>query len=261
MATMATLSWSEWIAALFRIVCDTLFQRFFARHVPSRVSLPNLAHPTVMVTGATSGIGLHTAKALALSGAHVILAVRNIKAAKDLISLWEAERPQGIPPLKCEVMELDCLSFDSVRKLGETWEARKLPLNLLINNAGIFCMTESQKFSKDGCERHMQVNHLAPALLTVLLLPSLARGAPSRVVMVNSIMHYLGSVEPINLNMKDSGRTFHSTAAYSASKLAQVMFSNLLQRRLPKEGGIDVVCVHPGEVKSQVVRPASPREM
>lgn len=62
MATMATLSWSEWIAALFRIVCDTLFQRFFARHVPPRVSLPNLAHLTVMVTGATSGIGLHTAK-------------------------------------------------------------------------------------------------------------------------------------------------------------------------------------------------------
>ena len=111
---------------------------------------------------------------LALAGAHVIFAVRNTNGAKDLISQWQATQPEGTPPLHCEVqfqclrfqslaqtsnarhqtimftdmlsswlqvMELDCLSFDSVRKLAEAWEARKLPLHLLINNAGIFCMT------------------------------------------------------------------------------------------------------------------------
>lgn len=184
----------------------------------------------------------------------MVFAVRNTNAANDLISQWQISQPHGQPPLQCEVMELDCLSLQSVRTLGETWEARKLPLNLLINNAGIFCMTGPQKFSKDGCEQHMQVNHLAPALLTVLLLPSLARGAPSRVVMVNSIMHYVGFISPRDLSMKAEGRKYNNTCAYSNSKLAQVMFSNLLQRRLPKEAGIDVVCVHPGEVKSKVAR-------
>lgn len=254
MGATATLSWSEWIVGLLRVVWDVLIQRYAARHVPPRLALPALPHLTVMITGATSGIGLQTARALALSGAHVIFAVRSTNVAKDLISQWQAKLPHGTPPLNCEVMELDCLSFDSVRKLAETWEARKLPLNLLINNAGIFCMTEPQKFSKDGCEQHMQVNHLAPALLTVLLLPSLARGAPSRVVMVNSIMHHLGNVDPKDLNAKDNVRKFYSTSAYSTSKLAQVMFSNLLQRRLLKDVGIDVVCVHPGEVRTQVAR-------
>jgi len=117
-------------------------------------------------------------------------------------------------------MELDCLSFDSVRKFGERWEARKLALNVLINNAGIFAMNVPKKYSNDGCETHMQVNHLAPALLTVLLLPSLLRGAPSRVVMVNSIMHHLGDLDPTDLNKKK--RADENTAACLLTQTANL---------------------------------------
>ncbi|MCO5578673.1 hypothetical protein L7F22_032517 [Adiantum nelumboides] len=92
-----------------------------------------------------------------------------------------------------KVMELNLLSLSSVRAFAAAWEARQGALHVLINNAGIFSMSAPQKFSEDGLEDHMQVNHLAPALLTLLLLPSLSRGAPSRVVNVNSNQYTLPS--------------------------------------------------------------------
>ncbi|MBA0872054.1 hypothetical protein Goshw_026345 [Gossypium schwendimanii] len=114
------------------------------------------------------------------------MAVRNRKAANELIDQW-CNSWAGIL-LNVEVMELDLLSLDSVVGFANTWNARLEPLHVLINNAGIFSIGETQKFSKDGFEEHLQVNHLAPALLSVLLLPSLIKGSTSRIINVNSVV-------------------------------------------------------------------------
>ncbi|KAL5721515.1 hypothetical protein ACHQM5_005153 [Ranunculus cassubicifolius] len=151
-------------------------------------------------------------------------------------------------------MELNLLSLDSVVKFADVWNSRLGPLHVLINNAGIFSLGEPQKFSKDGYEEHMQVNHLAPALLSILLLPSLIRGSPSRIVNVNSTMHYVGFVDPEDMNVISGKRKFSSLVGYSSSKLAQVMFSSILQKRLPAESGVSVMCVSPGIVQTNVAR-------
>ncbi|KAJ0085695.1 hypothetical protein Patl1_07634 [Pistacia atlantica] len=158
---------------------------------------------------------------LAESGAHVVMAVRNVKAAQELIQKWQEEWTGRGLPLNIEVMELDLLSLDSVVRFADAWNARLGPLYVLINNAGIFSIGEPQKISKDGDEEHMQVNHLAPALLSVFLLPSLIRGSPSRTVNVNSVMHYVGFVDPEDMNVVSGKRKFTSLLGYTSSKLAQ----------------------------------------
>lgn len=199
------------------MIHEMLFQRIMASHLQNPLALPPVNDLTCIVTGATSGIGREMARQLAEAGAHVVMAVRNPKAAHELINRW-SESWHGLP-LNIEVMELDLLSLDSVVTFANAWNARLGPLNVLINNAGIFsiggssfygfCLNlsfgtctqnqtvifffnllraEPQKFSKDGYEEHMQVNHLAPALLSVLLLPSLIRGSPSRIINVNSVV-------------------------------------------------------------------------
>uniref|UniRef100_A0A803M2F6 Uncharacterized protein n=1 Tax=Chenopodium quinoa TaxID=63459 RepID=A0A803M2F6_CHEQI len=194
---------------------------------------------------------------LAEAGAHVVMAVRNPKAAHELIQKWQIDWSGKGLPLNIEVMELDLLSLDSVAQFAEAWNARSGPLHVLINNAGIFSIGEPQKFSKDGNEEHMQVNHLAPAMLSVLLLPSLIRGSPSRIINVNSVMHSIGFVDPEDLNVVTGKRKFTSLVGYSSSKLAQIMFSSIFQKRLPAESGINVVCVSPGIVHTNVARDLS----
>ncbi|KAL9224787.1 hypothetical protein vseg_000790 [Gypsophila vaccaria] len=248
------LTWAEWLKGWMTVIADILFQRISARHLLNPMPLPSVGHLTCIVTGSTSGIGLEIARQLAVSGAHVVMAVRNVKAAHELIRKWQSEQSVKDLPLNIEVMELDLLSFDSVARFAEAWNERSTPLNVLINNAGMFSIGEPQKFSKDGHEEHMQVNHLAPALLSVLLLPSLTRGYSSRIINVNSVMHYIGFVDPEDMNVVKGARKFTSLVGYSSSKLAQVMFSSVLQKRLSAESGINVVCVSPGSVQTNVVR-------
>nr|CAD1830688.1 unnamed protein product [Ananas comosus var. bracteatus] len=215
------------------------------RREPPRepLQLPPLDGITCVVTGATSGIGLEIARQLAESGAHVVMAVRRPKLAHDLIQKWQNEKSETGMPLNIEVMELDLLSLDSVAKFADAWNARLAPLHVLINNAGIFAIGEPQRFSKDGYEEHLQVNHLAPALLSMLLLPSLLRGSPSRIINVNSIMHYVGFVDTEDMNITSGKKKYTSLWGYSNSKLAQVKFSSILYKRIPAEAGINVLCV------------------
>ncbi|XP_051133228.1 dehydrogenase/reductase SDR family member FEY-like [Andrographis paniculata] len=248
------LGWIEWMMGWFYLVYEMLFQRIIASNLPNPMPLPPINDLTFIVTGSTSGIGKEIARQLAEAGGHVVMAVRNPKAANDLIKKWQESWSGRGLPLNIEVMELDLNSMDSVVRFAESWNARSGPLHALINNAGIFSIGEPQKFSKDGYEEHMQVNHLAPALLSVLLLPSLIRSSPSRIVNVNSVMHYLGFVDPDDMNVTSGKRKFTSMAGYSSSKLAQVMFSSILNKRLPAEAGINVVCVSPGIVHTNVAR-------
>ncbi|KAL2897977.1 Dehydrogenase/reductase SDR family member FEY [Bienertia sinuspersici] len=197
-----SLGWIEWLRGWLSVIFEMLFQRISASHLQNPMPLPPIENVTCIVTGSTSGIGREIARQLAESGAHVVMAVRNPKAAHELIQKWQTDWAGKGLPLNIEVMELDLLSLDSVAQFAEAWNARLGPLHVLINNAGIFSIGESQKFSKDGNEEHMQVNHLAPALLSVLLLPSLLRGSPSRIINVNSVVSnhgYVGLVVSIRL--------------------------------------------------------------
>ncbi|KAK9204889.1 hypothetical protein WN943_015154 [Citrus x changshan-huyou] len=247
------LGWMEWLRGWLYVIYEMLFQRILASHLQNPLPLPPVNDLTCIVTGSTSGIGREIARQLAESGAHVVMAVRNLKAANELIQKWQEEWSGKGLPLNIEAMELDLLSLDSVVRFAEAWNARLGPLHVLINNAGIFSIGEPQKFSKDGYEEHMQVNHLAPALLSILLFPSLIRGSPSRIINVNSVMHYVGFVDTEDMNVVSGRRKYTSLMGYSGSKLAQIKFSSILQKRLPAESGINVVCVSPGIVSTNVV--------
>lgn len=247
-------SWMEWLKGWSYLIYEAFFQKFTARHLPNPLPLPSLNDITCMVTGSTSGIGLEIARQLAESGAHVVMAVRNQKAAHDLIQKWQNEEWSKQRLLSIEVMELDLLSLDSVVRFAKAWNSHSKPLNVLINNAGIFSIGQPIKFSKDGHEEHMQVNHFAPALLSILLLPSLRRGSPSRIVNVNSTMHFLGSIDLDDMNFVSRKKEFTGLKGYSNSKLAQIMFSSVLEKCLPSEAGISVLCVNPGSVRTNVAR-------
>lgn len=236
------------------VVGEFFFQRIAASHLANPLELPPLDGVSVVVTGATSGIGLEIARQLAQAGAHVVMAVRRPKVAHDLIQKWQNEKPECSMPLNVEVMELDLISLDSVAKFADAWNARMAPLHVLINNAGIFSIGEPQRFSKDGYEEHMQVNHLAPALLAMLLLPSLLRGSPSRIVNVNSVMHTIGFVDAEDMNITSGKHKYRSWLGYSNSKLAQVKFSSIFHKRMPAEAGVNIVCASPGIVHTNVAR-------
>ncbi|KAL3529420.1 hypothetical protein ACH5RR_008742 [Cinchona calisaya] len=248
------LGWMEWLRGWLYIIYEMLFQRIMASHLANPMPLTPINDLTFIVTGSTSGIGREIARQLAEAGGHVIMAVRNTKAAHDLIRKWQEDWAGRGLPLNIEVMELDLLSLESVARFAEAYNARMGPLHALINNAGIFSIGEPQKFSKDGYEQHMQVNHLAPALLSILLLPSLIRGSPSRIINVNSVMHYVGFVDTEDMNVTSGKRKYTSLVGYCGSKLAEVMFSSVLHKRLPAEAGISVVCVSPGIVQTNVAR-------
>ncbi|KAJ4869390.1 NAD(P)-binding Rossmann-fold superfamily protein [Raphanus sativus] len=249
-----SLGWMDWMRGWSSVFGEILFQRITASHLLNPLSLPPLNHLTCLVTGSTSGIGRQTARQLAEGGAHVVMAVRNTKAAQEMIQQWQNEWSGKGLPLNIEAMELDLLSLDSVARFAHAWNARLGPLHVLINNAGIFAMGEAQKFSEDGYEQHMQVNHLAPSLLSVLLLPSLIRGSPSRIINVNSVMHSVGFVDPDDMNVVSGSRKYSSVVGYSSSKLAQIMFSSILFKKLPLETGVSVICLSPGVVLTNVAR-------
>ncbi|KAL5207363.1 hypothetical protein ABZP36_031798 [Zizania latifolia] len=248
------LGWLEWGRGWMGIFGEFLFQRIAASHLANPLELPPLEGVSFIITGATSGIGLEIARQLAQAGAHVVLAVRRTKLALELIQKWQNDNSEIGRPLNAEVMELDLLSLDSVAKFADAWNARMAPLHVLINNAGIFSMGEPQRFSKDGYEEHMQVNHLAPALLAVLLLPSLLRGSPSRIVNVTSVTHTVGFVDAEDMNMTSGKQKFTSLLGYSNSKLAQIKFSSMLHKRIPAEAGINVICASPGIVHTNVAK-------
>ncbi|WZY81389.1 hypothetical protein YC2023_027773 [Brassica napus] len=243
------LGWMVWLRGWVNVLQEILLQRIMASHLHNPFPLPPLNNLTCIVTGSTSGIGSETARQLAEAGAHVVMAVRNIKAAHELIQQWQTKYYCSGKrlPLNIQVksdfffvcnkaMELDLLSLNSVIRFSNAWNARLSPLHVLINNAGMFSMGGSecysqiacmlilvgaQKFSEDGYEQHLQVNHLAPALLSLLLLPSLIRASQSRITSVNSVIHYVGFVDPNDLNFLSGKRKFSSLEGYSSSKLAQ----------------------------------------
>ena len=196
---------------------------------------------TCIVSGASSGIGLETAVGLAKLGALVVMTSRN--QAKGESALTYVKNRSGSDSV--ELMLVDFSSLNSIRGFAEEFKMGHDRLDVLVNNAGGINTSRSETL--DGFETTFGVNHLGYFLLTNLLLDTLKASAPSRVVSVSSRAH----LRPKGMNFDDlnSEQSFSAMGSYGQSKLANVLFTYELSRRL--EGtGVTANCLHPGVVRS-----------
>jgi NAD(P)-dependent dehydrogenase (short-subunit alcohol dehydrogenase family) len=195
---------------------------------------------TCVVTGATSGIGEETARGLARLGATVVLAVRDPRKGEAVRE--EIVRDTANP--RVDVMRVDLSSQASIRDFAAAFKAKSPHLHVLVNNAGIY--TSRRTLTPEGFESTFAINHLGSFLLTNLLLDLLRSSAPARIVNVSSGAHAAGHIDFEDLQRE---KRFRGWGAYSQSKLANVLFTNELARRL--EGtGVTVNAVHPGVVRT-----------
>jgi NAD(P)-dependent dehydrogenase (short-subunit alcohol dehydrogenase family) len=193
----------------------------------SAADIPDLSGQTVIVTGASSGIGRVAAAALAKAGAKVILAVRD---------QGRGEAAAATMPGATEVRVLDLASLDSVRLFAAAWQGE---IDLLINNAGVMIPPLSR--TADGFELQFGTNHLGHFALTNLLLPNVT----GRVVTVASGAHRSGAIDFTDLNWER--RRYRPWRAYGQSKLANLLFTSELQRRLTQAGSpVKATAAHPG---------------
>jgi NAD(P)-dependent dehydrogenase (short-subunit alcohol dehydrogenase family) len=225
----------------------------------------------VLVTGSTDGIGMATALALAARGAAVIVHGRNRERAEAAAHAITAQTAgQGAPPARAEIADL--ASLDEVRALGRRLVAAETPMDVLINNAGVF--EKQGGVTRDGFETTFAVNHLAPVLLTHLCLPLLSPQA--RVLTVSSTAHMAAQfswaeIGPVRGDGASSApelaeKPYDGFQAYALSKLGNVLFSTELARRLGRTG-ITANSLHPGVVPTKLLRtgwgkggPDSPEE-
>jgi NAD(P)-dependent dehydrogenase (short-subunit alcohol dehydrogenase family) len=206
-----------------------------------------------IVTGANSGLGYETARALARKGATVIMAVRNLEKGHAAAERIEGEEPAG----NIEVLHLDLADLASVQRFAEVFQEGYDQLDLLINNAGVMMVPQRQE-TADGFEMQFGTNHLGHFALTGRLLDLLLRTPGSRVVVVSSTAHRLGGINFEDLQAKES---YSSVWAYGQSKLANLLFVYELQRRLDAAlandatgPGILVTASHPGWTSTNLQR-------
>lgn len=211
----------------------------------------DLSGKIYIVTGANSGTGLETAKQLAKQNGLVIAACRRLDAANKAF--------EGFDHLSnIKIMELDLGSFSSIRKFAEQFKREYDRLDALVNNAGVMMTPEGR--TEDGFETQFGINYLGHFLLTELLLDTLKASSPSRIVNVSSVVHVGnngvgGEIYFDDYNFEE--RDYDRNAAYSQSKLANILHASELARRL--EGtGVTAVSLHPGWVRSNLAKHAMP---
>jgi retinol dehydrogenase 14 len=199
---------------------------------------------TVVITGANSGIGKATAIGLAKMGATVVMACRDMERGQSALAEVKAASKS---PSVC-VMSVDLASQASVRKFAQDFGGQFQRLDVLVNNAGV--MLNKREFTTDKIVTTFAVNYLSHFLLTNLLLGKLKASAPSRIVNVTSAVHGEAHINFRNLQEKKGYKQF---GAYAQSKLAQVLFTYELARRL-QGTGVTANCVNPGTVASNLGR-------
>jgi protochlorophyllide reductase len=197
-----------------------------------------------LVTGANSGIGYETARALADHGAHVILACRDHEKARQARDKLESELVRS----SLEVLHLDLADLVSVRRAADQVLSAHARLDMLVNNAGV--MGTPYRQTADGFELQIATNHLGHFALTGLLLDRIVTTERSRIVTVSSHMHRMGRLRPDDV----AGAAFHSTwVAYGTSKLANLLFTFELSRRLQAAGlRTQALAAHPGWTRSNL---------
>ncbi|HEX5660581.1 MAG TPA: oxidoreductase [Polyangiales bacterium] len=211
--------------------------------------IPRLDGLTALVTGANSGLGFESTRALARAGAHVIMACRNPAKAEAAADRVRAETEGA----SLELLELDLMRLDSVKEAAGEVLGKHGRLDILLNNAGIMAMP--YQLTEDGFESQFGTNHLAHFALTGRLLPLLIGTPGARVVSVSSFLHLLGAIRFHDLPWE---RGYNKWLAYGMSKIANLMFSYELARRC-SERGLSLVsaAAHPGYASTNLeLRPS-----
>jgi NAD(P)-dependent dehydrogenase (short-subunit alcohol dehydrogenase family) len=212
----------------------------------------SLQGKVAIVTGANSGLGVETARVLALAGAEVVMACRTVDSGATVVSQLRSGLPAGMGTLTPQAVDLSDLA--SVRAFAQAFVASGKPLHLLINNAGV--MAPPLSTTAQGFELQLGINHLGHFLLTQLLLPVLARSGPSRVVSVSSAIYRWGKgqrvLETLGTDPAFEKRSYSGFGQYSDSKLANILFTQGLAKRLPRS--VSTFCLHPGVINTNLSR-------
>ncbi len=210
--------------------------------MPQKSTTARMDGKVCVVTGATSGVGYHTAKRLAQGGADIVMVCRNQQKALNV-----QEELQQQYPVKIDVVQADFSNFSDVRKAAETINNNYPKLDVLINNAGVH--HTHRTLNVDRVEMVFAVNHLASFLFTRLLLEGLIQNAPARIIQVNSQGHRFGGLDINDLNWER--RRYKGLKSYGASKTAQMLTVWEFADRL-KGSGVTINAVHPGEVRTNI---------
>lgn len=236
----------QWLRGYAHLIYDTLFQRLYFDPNPQHLVFhqkDQLRGQTAIVTGANSGIGFETARKLAGLGAHVIFACRNLQTAQAAVDAILNQQPTA----SLAVMHLDLSSLESVRQFATAVNNSPRPIvHMLVLNAGVMAAPHAYP------ETHLNVNHIAHALLTILLLPALQRAHRSRVVFVSSMTVFVSDLRWEDIQFVK--RRYNWITAYGNSKLMMILFMLALHKRLDSKSGIAVNALHPGDSPSEVSR-------
>jgi len=211
-------------------------------------NIPDQSGKNILITGANSGLGLEAATVLSQKGAHVIMAVRNPDKGKEAVAHIKSINPAA----KLDLMQLDLGDLDSIRRFSQAFHAKYNTLNVLMNNAGIM-VPPKRETTKQGFEIQFGTNHLGHFALTGLLL-NIIKNTPQAVVATqSSIMHKIGG--DIHFDDLNWERKYDKSKAYAQSKLANLLFTYELDRKL-KAAHINAIATasHPGYTETNLQR-------
>ncbi|MYL49974.1 SDR family NAD(P)-dependent oxidoreductase [Halobacillus litoralis] len=214
----------------------------------TKEDIPSLKGQTVIVTGGNSGLGYESVKVLSKRGATVILGSRSMERGQEAFLSIQKENPNA----DIDVMALDLSDLESVKAFTDSFKEKYDRLDLLLNNAGV--MTTPYGKTKDGFEQQLGINHLGHFALTGQLFETLKNTANARIVNISSNAHKSGKVNFDNL-MFEGGKGYTPMKAYAQSKLANLLFTQELQRRIEKDGlDMIVTAAHPGIASTNLMR-------
>ncbi|KAK7866957.1 hypothetical protein R5R35_014731 [Gryllus longicercus] len=245
LAFLGALFFSRWVVLV--ATAAAVYRFWYKLTTGVCTSTRRLDGKTVLITGANTGIGLETARDMARRGARVLIACRDPERGQQALAKIRAEASGGAT---VALLALDLGDLQSVRACAAKVRESEPRLDVLINNAGAGGV--GAKKTEDGLHRGLQVNHFGPFLFTLLLVDLLKKSAPSRIIFVSSIAHEYSKLSAEELD-HEVAKNIDDTSIYGKTKLANVLVSNELARRL-NGTGVTVNSLHPGAVQTDIFR-------